>query len=235
MADAKRPKLQNVMTCKGIAQWPKLTSPDTKWSPDGEYKVGVILPAEKAADIVTALEEARKKVYQETKAMLQENISQLKGEKLAKAKKALNDITLGELPCKPVFDEEGNETGDVVLNFKMKAQRKDKKSGSVVQMAPKLFDASGQPLPKGIEIWGGSTIKVAGQINPYYIPGTNTAGAGLRLSAVQVIALRTSGGGDAASFGFGKEDGYTAPKSAGEEEGFSDESGDDDGDECPDF
>lgn len=235
MAEKKEPSIR-VMTEKGIARFPNLTKADTKFNADGEFKTGVVLSATSAKKIVDALTKAAQGAYDKAKEELEESIETLKGEKLVKAKKALSELKLGDLPAKPVYDEDGNETGDFVLNFKMKAQRKDAKTGTVVHMKPKLFDAQGNPLPDNIDIWGGSLIKVAGTINPFYMPGTNTAGAGLRLGAVQVIELRSSGGGDASSYGFGKEDGYTAPKSAGADEGFGDESNTpDDEDGAPDF
>ena len=223
MADNKKPQLIKVMTPKGISRFSSLTKPDTKFNPDGEYKTGIILDEAEASPITAKIEAEAKKILEATKAELQESLKTLKGEKLVKAKKALAELALGDMPFKPEYDEDGNETGRVILNFKMKAQRKDK-DGKVIKMSPKLFDASGKDLPKGIDIWGGSLIKVAGSLNPFYIPGTNTCGVGLRLAAVQVIELRSSGGGDAASYGFGKEDGYEAPQSSGAAEGFEDES-----------
>lgn len=222
MANEKKPPLIKVMTEKGIARFPSLTKPDTKFAPEGEYKVGVILSTEAAQKIIDRITQEASKIYEATKEELKESIKTLKGEKLVKAKKALAELKLGDMPFKPVYDEDGNETGEVVLNFKMKATRKDKE-GKTIKMAPKLFDSKGNPLKLDKDIWGGSVIKVAGSLNPFYIPGTNTCGVGIRLAAVQVIELRSADGGDASAYGFGKEDGYEAPQSEGEQEGFSNE------------
>lgn len=205
----KKPPLIKVMTKKGIARFPSLTKPDTKYNPDGEYKTGVVVSQEDAQPIIDKVTTAAEKIFAETKAKLQEDIKTLKGEKLVKAKKALAALAMGDMPFKPVYDDDGNETGDVILNFKMKAQRKDK-DGLTIKMKPKLFDASGKEIKGAIEIWGGSVIKVSGSLNPFYIPGTNTCGVGIRLAAVQIIELRSGGGGDASSYGFGKEEGYEA-------------------------
>lgn len=209
MAD-KKPPLIKVMTKKGIARFPALTKADTKFNPDGEYKVGVILTQEDAQPIIDKATAEAEKIMAETKEALQESVKTLKGEKLVKAKKALAELSMGDMPFKPVYDDDGNETGDVVLNFKMKAQRKDAKTGKVILMKPKLFDAGGKEIKGTIDIWGGSVIKVSGSLNPFYIPGTNTCGVGFRLAAVQVLELRSGGGGDATSYGFGKEEGYEA-------------------------
>lgn len=242
MATEKKPPLIKLMTQKGIARFPALIVPDTKFNPEGEYKIGVILPADaknvadganKGKVIMTMLEDAQEKIYQDTKTELEESIKTLKGEKLAKAKKALAELKKGDLPAKPVYDEDGNETGDIVINFKMKATRKDKDTGAVKKLQPSLFDAKGKPMARNKEIWGGSEVCVAGSLNPFYIPGTNTCGVGIRLAAVQVITLRSAGGGDAASYGFGShDDGYDASEDAQESsEDASSETAEEDNDD----
>ena len=208
MAEKKAPLIK-VITPKGVARFPSLNKADTKFNPDGEYKTGVVMSQEDAQKIIDKATVEAEKIMAETKAKLQEDVKTLKGEKLVKAKKALAELAMGDMPFKPIYDDDGNETGDVVLNFKMKAQRKDK-TGKVIKMQPKIFDASGKELKNAPDIWGGSVIKVSGSLNPFYIPGTNTCGVGFRLAAVQVIELRSSGGGDASSYGFGKEEGYEA-------------------------
>jgi len=219
MAEAKRKQLDKVMTPKGIAKFPVLNIPDTKFNPEGDYKVGVILSAAEGGPLMARLAAAAQKAFDEAKAELTEKVATEKGEKKAKAKKALEELKLGDLPAKPVYDEEGNETGDLAFNFKMKATYKDKE-GVTKHRRPGLFDAKCDEFPKDLAIWGGSIVKVSGSINPFYMPGTNTAGCGLRLSGVQIITLNTSGGGSASSMGFGKEDGYEMDKSAASQAGF---------------
>lgn len=220
MTDKKKPPLEKVLTLTGIAKFPYLNAPDTKFNADGEYRVRLILSDDanqqpgstKGQSIKAMLEEAATKIFEETKAALTEAFNTEKGDKKAKAKKALDSLKLADLPIKPVYDEEGNETGDIELSFKMKAQRKDKKTEKTVKMAPKLFDAKGHAFPSATAIWGGTKMKVAAQIVPFYTAAVG-AGASLRLSAVQIIELNTSGGGNAGSFGFGEEDGYEVMES----------------------
>jgi hypothetical protein len=134
-----------------------------------------------------------------------------------------------------VFDDEGNETDDVAINFKMNATRIDKKTEKVIKMRPRFFDSQGEAIKDENvpQIWGGSILKVSAQLNPFY---TDKAGAGvsLRLSGVQIIKLVTGGGSTRAEdHGFGaEEDGEfqsgDAPasedstKSSGEEGGGDD-------------
>ena len=219
MAEAKRPPLEKVLTPTGIAKFPHLNKPDTKFNKDGEYRIRLILAAEEAAPIVDKMKAAADKAFNETKAELEASIKSEKGEKLAKAKEALKKLKLADLPMKPVYDDDGEETGHAELSFKMKAQRKDKE-GKVIKMVPKLFDSKGAAFPLSKDIWGGSKVKVAAQIVPFYTAAVG-AGASLRLSAVQIIELSSGSGGTADSFGFGKEEGYEADPTDMEREGFS--------------
>lgn len=197
MSKAKNPRY---VTPAGIAQYPYLTKPDTKFNPDGEYKLKLEIPGEAAQDLVTFLDEQQEAA-------------------VAKAKK--------ENPGKKI--KEGNspyevddDTGKVVVNFKLKA-KVTPKSGDPFEQRPAIFDAKGKPLQADAKIGGGSKVKVAYELVPYY---TAIAGAGLslRLKAVQVIKLvEYSGGASADAFGFGEEDGYEAEDNSATTNGFSEE------------
>jgi hypothetical protein len=137
-------------------------------------------------------------------------------------------VLTADLPIGDHEDDGGNETGDKVYNFKMKAVVKPKDKEPFTQK-PKLFDSNGADInPKSL--FGGSKLKVAFQIIPFY---TALVGAGisLRLKAVQVIELVEGQGGTAESYGFGKEEGYVAEQNPfggedrvnGEEEGADEE------------
>jgi DNA-directed RNA polymerase len=52
-----KPKNPRYVTPAGTAQYPYLTKPDTKFNPDGEYKLKLEIPADQAQDIVTFLDE----------------------------------------------------------------------------------------------------------------------------------------------------------------------------------
>lgn len=181
---AEKKKAERFVSPKGTASYPYLTKPDTKFNPDGEYKVSLIVAgdaASKAIDFLTDLHKAA----------------------VAKAKKenAGKRVKEGDLP----FIE--NDDGTVTFKFKLKAKVTPKK-GDPFEQKPALFDAKGKPLPGDPKVGGGSTIKVSYEVVPYY---TAIAGAGisLRLKAVQIIELKEfSGGGTAESYGFGEEEGF---------------------------
>jgi hypothetical protein len=197
MSKTKNPRFTSPV---GIAQYPYLNKPDTKFNPEGEYKVNLEINAEDATDICTFLDE------------------QLAAS-IAKAKK--------ENPGKKIKEgsagyELNEETGKVVVKFKLKA-KVTTKSGDSWDQKPVIFDAKGKPLVAAPNIGGGTKMKVAYEVIPYF---TAIAGAGvsLRVKAVQVIDLvEFKGGADAGAYGFGEEDGYEAATTAAQEDDFTDE------------
>lgn len=203
MSKAKNPRYT---TPAGIAQYPYLTKPDTKFNPDGEYKLKLEIPGDAAQDIVTFLDE-------------QHEAAQVKAKKDNPGKK----IKEGSCPY-----EVDDDSGKVTVSFKLKA-KVTPKNGDPFEQRPALFDAKGKPM-QDAKIGGGSKVKVAYELVPYY---TAIAGAGvsLRLKAVQVIDLvEFSGGASADAYGFGEEDGYEAEDNSATGNGFSEED-----DESKDF
>lgn len=181
MSDKK--KAPRFVSPKGAASYPYLTKPDTKFNPDGDYKVNLIVQAEDAAQAIELLTKEHEASVAKAKA---EN----KGKRVKE----------GELP----FIE--NDDGTVTFKFKLKAKVTPKK-GDPFEQKPALFDAKGKPLTGEPKIGGGSTIKVSYEIIPYF---TAIAGAGvsLRLKAVQILELKEfGGGGNAEGYGFGEEEG----------------------------
>lgn len=117
---------------------------------------------------------------------------------------------VADQPYSIIYDEDTEEdTGKVEIKFKMKAGgvRKDKTKWTA---KPNLFDGKGNPLARGIEIWGGSVAIINHDIMPYFIPGSGAYGVSRRLNAVQIITLVSAGGQRAASsYGFeAEEDGF---------------------------
>ena len=89
------------------------------------------------------------------------------------------------------MDEDGNETGNVIIKFKSKYK-------------PSVVDAKNN-LMVDHNIYGGSVLRVGGVVSFY-----NSAigcGVTIRLGAVQIIEyVEGSAGGN---FGFGEEEGFT--------------------------
>ena len=183
---AEKKKAERFVSPKGTASYPYLTKPDTKFNPDGEYKVSLIVASDAASKVIDFLTE-------------QHNAAVAKAKKESAGKR----VKEGDLP----FIE--NDDGTVTFKFKLKA-KVTPKNGAPFEQKPVLFDAKGKPLVGELKVGGGSTIKVSYEVVPYY---TAIAGAGisLRLKAVQIIELKEySGGSTADSYGFDEEEGFEA-------------------------
>jgi|TARA_B110000503_G_scaffold68597_1_gene107099 hypothetical protein len=165
-------------TPKGIAQYPWLSKPDTKFSEEGDYKVNLILSAEEAAPIV-----------EQINAAFADNMQAEMKKQGKKELKAANPPYMEEL------GDDGQPTGNVIFKFKSKAAYK-----------PAIFDAKGKPMIDS-NIWGGSEIRVNGTIGGYYTSLIGV-GVALRLRAVQVIQYVEGSGDGATRFGFEETAGY---------------------------
>lgn len=205
MATQAKRKFTSVTTPAGTAIYPKLNTPDTKYKPLGEYSTKLKLSAEQAQPIIDKYEAELAEYFESIKAEL------MQGDGKAKAK-AKNLKLAADKPFKPEYDDEGNETGDVIFNVKMPARiARDGKEDIV--LVPDFFDAAGKQIRGKIpEIWGGSKLRIGMQLRPFEAP--IGVGISLRLQAVQILELRSGGQRDAASYGFGAEEGgYTADDS----------------------
>lgn len=179
-------------TPKGIAIFPWLSKPDTKFNADGEYKVNLRLPEEAAADLRTKLETILDDYWNEF-------IETIKPPLRKQWKRA-------EI-MEEVLDDEGDSTGDVLMKFKLKAVVRPKGKEPFVQR-PIGYDAGSPPkeLSKDVSVFGGSIIKVNFQAIPYDLASSKTVGMSFRLLKFQVIEL-VSGAGGAAPSEFGSEEG----------------------------
>lgn len=167
---------------KGIAVYPALNRPDTRFHDLGAYKANVRVSAEEAAPFITKLQEIAKAHT---------------GKALPRAKNSCWEF---------VLDDEGAETGEVL--FKAQAKNRLRKDGKTWDRRPAVIDAKRNDLPTDVQIWGGSTIRVQVEVYEYSMP---QKGLNLQPIMVQVIDLVT-GGGRADSSAFDDEDGYEAPE-----------------------
>lgn len=170
-------------TNKGVAYYPYISAPDTKFDESGHYKVNLCLSKEEAKPAIELI-----------------NSHILAGIKALKEAKPNKQVKQAPLPYHDELDDEtGEPTGNVIMKFKSKAAYK-----------PAVFDAKGNMMAKH-NIYGGSIIKVSGSAAFYDSPSIG-AGVTLRLRAVQVIEY-VEGTSGAGKFGFGEEVGFTADES----------------------
>lgn len=189
-----------IINVRGIARYPWLNKPDTKFDAAGKYKVDLEITADDAAALLPALEKLR----EQAKADFQ---------KAAKGKKAKD----ADLPLFPQLDSEGNETGAYILRVGMKASGVSKKTGKPWNRAVPIFDAKMRPANP--QIFGGSELVVSFKAQGWANP-KGECGATCYLEGVQVIRLSSgSGGSSAAGLGFKAQDGYSAEDDAVTEEG----------------
>lgn len=222
-------KKEYLTSPKGKAEYAWLTKADTKFDPDGKYKVNLIISAKAAKPLIERCETMAK-------------------EALAEAKKAeKNPVKAKKLKLSSDKPYTENEDGTVTFKFSMKAKGKVQKTGEEFTQKPKLFDAKLKTITGPLPLGNGSVIRVSYDPFTYKHPKEGV-GVSLRLYAVQVLELVPyESGGDGTAFGFeADEDGYSADDSdeenggddeAGDEEGAEDESEDeagDDGDEADD-
>ena len=168
----------------GEAIYPHLNKPDVRFSEAGEYKVTLKVTKSDATAMLklynSAIEDALKLAEQNHKG---------KGIKNAP---------------KPFTEEDKF----VFFKFKMKATGVNQKTKEKFSQRPQLFDAKKNPIPLSTLIWGGSKLRVAYNLVPYYTPMLG-AGITARLKAVQVISLVEGKDSNL----FSKEDGYeTTPE-----------------------
>lgn len=192
-----RNKRTRITTPKGIAKFPWLTNPDTRFSPEGVYHVQLLLKPEDEGvqEFLALLDRLGEEALDDVREQLEQS-----------GKKAKAKSLQYRSPYQPDVDQDGDETGYIAVRFKQKAKGKTR-DGKVIERKPILFDAKGNRIDGDIAIYSGSIIRVAFTPVPYHAAATNEAGVTLRLQAVQVIEL-VSRSEDAAAFGFQAEDGY---------------------------
>lgn len=210
MSNDKKPKPFKGRTPRGVFRYPALDKPDygnEKFpKPDGEYKVQVILSEAQAAPLLKTLEPIHAQAIEEG----EEAFKELKVD----ARKKLKEIKVQDLYAVEYDKETEEPTGNLIFTFKMVASGTSKKAGQEPRKwtrRPTIFDAKGKPIVKPPAIWGGTEGIVAFEARPYFIPGTALTGVKLSLEAAQILELRSGGERSASDYGFGEEDGWSAP------------------------
>lgn len=179
---------------RGLAVFPWLNKPDTKFKTEGQYKVGLKL---KTDDKLT------QKFMGEIDAAMAQAVAQARTDNPTKAKKIQ---ACADKPYHAETDDDDNETGFTIFTFKMTASGTSRKTGKAFTMKPALFDAAGAPLDGEAKIGGGSLIRVSYELAEFFQTTKVGAGVSLRLNGVKVIKLVEWGGGDASAHGFAEDE-----------------------------
>lgn len=188
---------------RGVAVFPRLLRPDTKYNDLGTYTVKVKVARADATAAIETLSSVHESVF---------------GRKMNKKNNCF---------FKTVEDDEGNDTGFIL--FACNTKNRKTKDGDVWDRRPAQFDSKANPIKTPVDIWGGSEISVACSlfVNKY---GDKTT-ATLQPVAVQVHKLVTGTGSDptADTFGFGgssgDDDGFVAGSPDDDDDNFGFSSG----------
>ena len=200
--------MTQVVSPRGRARWPKLNEPERKFNAKGEYVVELVPANEEASPFKEQID-----------ALIETSYAAFCKREGKKTLKRAN------LPYKNVVDQNGEETGELAFKFKMKALV-ETRDGRSWEQRPDLFDAKGKQMPTTEVIGGGSIIRVSGEAFPWYTPALGF-GVSLRLKGVQVLELKAPAGGDAASHGFKKEEGFETSEDFSEQFAETPETGED--------
>lgn len=169
-------------TSEGIANYPYLFSPDTKFDHNGLYRTKLVLPKIQAKPIVKLIEDTIEDVASKNKGKLSPH----------KPYKSLKD-------------------GKVEFTFKLKA-KVNTKSGTDFEQRPKVFDAKGKIITKTLSVYSGTKMKVAFQCIPYFtnMLGSGATLRLKAVQILELVEGKKGNGDDAAEeqFGFSKEDGF---------------------------
>jgi len=161
------------VTPKGEAMYPHLAKPDTKFDPDGKFRVKLKFTDEEAKQTLVefvekAMEFSRKNALKET------------------AKKPMKQKSL--IPMMP-YDED--EQGNLLMGVDTKAKITFS-DGNVKYNKVRVFDAQTNEISPD-EVTSGSIIRVQMVWRPYYMPASNTYGISKRLKFVQLIEKKAGG------------------------------------------
>jgi hypothetical protein len=197
----------------GRFAFPKLQTADTKFSPDGEFSVGIELEGVTAEEFKEKIQEAYDKEYA------------LECTSHGKTLKKYENM-----PWSQTLDRDKQPVaGSTTFKCKRKASgtygKSHPKSGQRWTAGFPIFSAAGTEKVTE-EIWGGTIGRCSLILVPWY---TAALGFGIRLQleAVKILTMVTHGDKAPSQFGFEDEDGYAAapptatqetPDELGEEE-----------------
>jgi len=167
---------KTLTTPVGIARYPHLNRPDTKFDEIGKYKVDLEMTDEEAAPFIAQLDEIFAPYLAAKKTELRKP-----------------NVKIADMPWV-------SSDGMTQLKLRVNPTGTNKKTGETWSRQPTLFNLKGEIITDNIG--GGSRLKVA--VIPYcWYVATKGVGITLQPKAVQVLDLVTWGSGTSAeSYGF---------------------------------
>lgn len=176
----------------GIAVFPHLNKPDSKFNPDHPlFKVKLRLEGASAQAL-------KEKVDAAADAAFADYFENGEGKMMTPAERKKLSVYR---PYVEEEDDEGHPTGAILFEFKQNATIK-LKDGTVKTIEIGLYDAAGNPMHKIVR--GGSEIRVNYSMRPIPMKSLKQVGVRLDFGRVQVRKLAEGNGGG----GFGAVEGY---------------------------
>lgn len=200
---SKSSKKDIQVTSEGTALFISVNEPNMKFKEEGEYNCRFCIPKEEAEELIKYLDNKHEESYE-------------KAVNEAETPKDKKKVKKFDAPYQPELDDEGVETGSIVINFKTKASG-TRKDGTEWSKTVPVFDSKRKPIDLSTtRVMGGSRVKIAFSTYIWY---TQMLGAGVscNLEAVQILKLSKTNK-DASSFGFGEEEGFESKGDADEDD-----------------
>lgn len=176
---------KTIPTPVGKAYYPRIDTPDTKFNPDGVYSCKLHVSEGDYNSFELKINDIVERAYKEECSRR-------------------NATSLRRAPTSPL---KKTADGDFEIYAKQVA-KKDTRKG-LLTFSVSVFDAKGNKLSEIPKVGSGSTLKMGVEVFPYYTD-LNGFGYSLRLKAIQIIDLVEYNAGDASSFGFSSEEGFTS-------------------------
>lgn len=193
-------RLESFTSPAGEAVFPWLTKPDTVHDAAGVYHTDLSIPFDLAQDFIARLEGVRDSFIQTLPVNQQ---SSLKARDVYTMEMTRPEYGSDLSPAEKAAvrgSHVGEETGNVLFRFKLKASVQPR-DGEAFTQAPIVVTAdTGERVES--PVYGGSIIRVRGQIVPYTNAAAGIVGITLRMKAVQVIELVTAGSGGGENAGY---------------------------------
>lgn len=190
----EKPTVHSTPKCKADG-YVNLTKPDTKYKPEGEFKIKVLIPASAPGAV-----EMYEMIAEAAAAEVAKQEKRLKTDAEFR-KKCKGAIKVADLP----FYHDTEE--DVfAYTFKTKASYVSKKQetlGDVITRVVPIFDIKNKryPADKVPKFGAGSDVRIAYTVSPFFTTAVG-AGVSLRLESVKLIkAQEFTGGGGSSPFG----------------------------------
>lgn len=202
MADKKY--LEAFTSPAGEAVFPWITKADTEHDASGVYHTDLSLPLDLADTFIAKLEKSRDDFIATLPVAQQQALVPRPVFKMELTRPVYPENSTDEEKEALKAAHVPVETGNVVFRFKLKARVQPKESEAFTQKPIIVLAETGEKVES--PVYGGSIIKVRGQIVPYTNAAAGMVGITLRLKAVQVIELVTGGSGNGSFWTDGFDD-----------------------------